>query len=241
MKKKTIIKRLKFNWLRIKLYFKRKKGPLHAYGTHIISGYMGSGKTLLMSHIINTVDKEKYFFYSNQQQFNQENITYFDIEKLFNGGEQIAKLPLKDERGRICYGVIFDEINFNFNRRLNRNKNYNELFIPLINFIVSSRHQGINRVYFIGQKLELQDTQLQSLFLWNHDIIYTRKKYSFPHFLNTEKMELLPKKLILLNRIKADNDTFVVKSKQRIKFTYNDFNYDTFALRKVFNNLPNIN
>lgn len=53
---------------KIKRFFHRES-IYHARGTHLISGYMGSGKTLFMTELINSVDSTKYFWIKEQQQF----------------------------------------------------------------------------------------------------------------------------------------------------------------------------
>lgn len=209
---------------------------LFASGSHFISGYPGSGKTLLMNHIINNVDKDKYFFYTNIDEFNQENVFLLDIKKLFNNKKQQFKLKTKIGN-RQLYGVIFDEINFNFNRRVNMSKEYNDVFVPLVDFIVSHRHQGIPRIYFIGQKLELQDTQLISLFKYQHDIFKTKRRFRYWKYYESFTQKI-PVKIKILHRIKDVNDQFIDISKDKIKFTWQDLTtYDTFALKKLFNDL----
>ena len=55
---------LKRFWLWLKnLIFKMQ--PIFKKGTHIITGYPGSGKTLLVNKIVNIIDSKKYFFITN--------------------------------------------------------------------------------------------------------------------------------------------------------------------------------
>lgn len=210
----------------------------HRKGTHIICGYPGSGKTLLANKIINSVDSEKYFFISNLNEFKQENVYHYDIWKLFENNKQVKRLPTKDEKCRKLYGLILDEINLKYNRRLNRSKEYNESFIGLIELLVSSRHQGINRVYFIGQKLELQDAQLQSLFKYYHNIIYNKQKSWWPIYKENGTITYAPKKLILDNYIKSYDDEYENLGVEEIKIKYNDLiTYNTFGLAEKYKDL----
>ena len=139
-----------------------------------------------MNQLRNSVDNEKYFFLSNIKEF--DGVKTFNLEDIFSNGEQIRSFPTVDEKGRKLYAVIFDEINLQFNRRMNKSSDYNNLFIGLIEFLVSHRHQDVPRVYFIGQKLELQDGQLQSLFKYQHDIIRTKRWPAYWYYKEHEKV-----------------------------------------------------
>lgn len=236
-------------------YFLRKKNSIyHALGTHIITGYMGKGKTLLMNCIINSVDQNKYFFITNIKEFHQSNVYYFDLKELFSETKQNFSIPTTDEYGRTLYAVILDEINLNFNRRLNKTKEYNNQFIGLVEFIVSSRHQNVPRVYFIGQKLELQDSQLQSLFYYWHDCLSCRKWPSFRIFKASEKVVFIPQKIVLKNYVKTDDNQYlplVYKTyllgliklfKWKYKVSYDDLmTYNTHALGEFYQSLPKLN
>lgn len=243
-KKRKIIfaKRNIFTWLyNILKYLLGREGVLYATGTHLITAYMGGGKTLLMNKIINNVDRSKYFFLSNIKEF--DGVDTFSIEDLFNDTAQQKSIPLIDKYGRRLYGIIFDEINLQFNKRLNRTKDYNNLFIGLVEFLVSSRHQGIPRVYFIGQKLELQDTQLQSLFKYQHDIIRTKRRPKYWFYYDNGYINMLPHKLIIMHRVKSQEvqDQFIDWKKQKIKCYERDFiTYDTYALSRGYMALPKL-
>jgi len=221
-----------FMWLFLVLkYLFSRESILHAQGSHIITGYPGSGKTLLVNTIINSVDKSKYFFLSNIGEF--DGVKHFNIEDVFSDTTQVASWPLVDEYGRRLYGVIFDEINLQFNKRLNRKSDYNDLFIGLIEFLVSHRHQGVPRVYFIGQKLELQDTQLQSLFKYQHDIIKKKVWPKYWFYYENGYISMLPRKLVIMNRLKSEEtqDEFIDYTKMRVKIKRENLEtYNTKAL-----------
>lgn len=232
---KFTIKRV---WQWIKNLF-LKIHPLYRRGTHIITGYVGSGKTLLVNRLINTIDSEKYFFISNLDEFKQENVYHYDIWELFENGTQVAKLPTKDAKGRKLYALILDEINLKFNRRMNRTTSYNNQFVGLVEFLVSSRHQGVNRVYFIGQKLELQDTQLQSLFKYCHNILLNKTKAYYELYLESGAIIYAPKRIYFENYIKNFDDEFESENIKQAKITYDDLkSYDTYGLRNIYEQLP---
>lgn len=234
-------KRNIFVWLFlvIRNLFKGEGDLLYANGSHIITGYPGAGKSLLGEHIISNVDSEKYFFLCNVKEYYNENVYNFKLSDMFDECEQKRSFPTLDHKGRQLYGVIFDEINLSFNKRLNRRTDYNDVFIGLIEFLITHRHQDVPRVYFIGQKLELQDTQLQSLFKYQHDIF---KKRIFPRFKPynlTGKLIYYPVKLKLINRVKDINDQFIDLGKEKIKISVEECNsYNTKALGQAYTKLP---
>ena len=209
---------------------------IHNNGSHIINAYPGGGKTLLASHIIGSVDNEKYFFISNMAEFpGYENVYTFNLLDIFKDGEQIASFPTHDYKGRELYGIIFDEINLSFNRRMNRTTEYNDVFIGLVEFIVTHRHQDVPRLYFLGQKLELQDTQLQSLFKYQHDIIKCKRWPRFNPYNLSGDLIFYPYKLKIINRVKAENDEFLEIGKQKVKISLEDCQkYNTKYLGKTY-------
>lgn len=238
-------KRNIFVWLFlvIKNWLSGEGNLLFAPGSHIITGYPGAGKTLLMNYIKNSVDQEKYFFLSNIPEF--ETVPCFKMTDIFDENMQIRSFPTKDELGRSLYGIIFDEVNLSFNKRLNMRKDYNDIFIGLIEFLVTHRHQDVPRVYFIGQKLELQDTQLQSLFKYQHDIIKKRVFPKFKPYNLTGNLIYYPIKLKIINRIKAINETreeqFIDVNKKKIKISQHDLeSYNTKALGDAYKKLPKL-
>lgn len=238
-----ILKRLWFwclcAYYKIKNWLFRNSNPIFKRGTHIITGYMGSGKTLLVNKVINSVNPNKYYFITNVNEFKQENVYHHDIWDLFTENSQVKKLPTVDEKGRKLYGLILDEINLKFNRRLNKTKNYNEKFVGLIEMIITCRHQGINRIYFIGQKLELQDSQLQSLFKYWHNILMSNQKGIWPYYKLENRFVLAPKKIIYENWRKYMNDEYEQIGFTKVKITFKDLTtYNTFGMKPLYDKLP---
>ena len=237
-------KRNVFVWLFlvIRNLFKKENDILTALGSHIITGYPGAGKTLLAEHIIYNVDKEKYFFLSSKNEFFNENVYNFRLEDIFNDNQQKRSFPIIDAKGRELYGIVFDEINLDFNKRLNRRSDYNDVFIGLIEFIITHRHQNVPRIYFIGQKFELQDTQLQSLFKYHHDIIKKRVWPKFKPYNLTGKLIYYPVKLKLINYVKDEKDELLNIGKEKVKISVDECNsYNTKALGEAYSKLPVVN
>lgn len=218
-----------------------KTQPIFRTGTHLITGYPGAGKTLLANYVINNVDSSKYFFISNKDQFIADNVYNVDIWDLFDNNEQILKLPIKDKHGRKLYGLIIDEVNLKFNRRLNRGRDYNNLFIGLMELLITRRHQGIPRVYFIGQKLELQDTQLISMVKYQHNIAFNKTKYYYKMYKLDDRVMPAPKKLFIEEFQKELNDELVYQGISKVKINYQILSsYNTFGLSKDYINLKDV-
>lgn len=227
-----------FTWLWQVIKGLFKKGSIYtALGAHLVSGYMGSGKTLFVNQLRNSIDKEKYFVLSNIAEFND--VKTFNLNDIFYEGEQKKSFPIEDEKGRKLWGIIFDEINLTFNRRNNRTRDYNDVFTGLVEFLVSSRHQNIPRVYFIGQKLELQDTQLQSLFKYQHDIIQTKRFPFYWFYKMFYHVEYIPRKLVIVNRVKSIDDEFIELNLDKVKILKSSLlSYNTKALGEAYASLP---
>ena len=214
----------------------------HRKGSHFIGGYPGAGKTLFMNKLVNEVPKDKYFFITNINEFRQDNVNQYNIFDMFINSQQVSKLPIKDHKNRKLYGVILDEINLKYNRRLNRTKNYSNSFVGLIEFIITHRHQKVPRIYFIGQKLELQDTQLQSLFKYYHNIIFNKQKPIYQYYKRDNKYIVAPKKLFIENFVKGLADEYEqLDDIDKIKITFEDLeSYNTFGLAETYEELPQL-
>lgn len=234
----------KFRFYRLVLFSKirrffNKESIYHSRGTHLISGYMGSGKTLFMTELINSVDSTKYFWISNINEFKMDNVYNIDVWSMFDNNSQVKRYPLTDSKGRKLYGIIFDEINLKFNKRLNKGRVYNNQFVGLVELIISSRHQGINRLYFIGQKLDLQDNQLQSLFKYHHNIISKKSHANYELYKTSKKILFTPKVLLIDNHIKGENDEYYRYSLDKVKINDSTaLKYNTFGLANNYNTLP---
>lgn len=241
-------------WEWLKRLFEKQTSIYHRRGSHIITGYPGSGKTLLSNVIINqtnderkeveniikNTDSSKYFFISNIDEFYQDNVYTYNVFSLFYEGKQVKRLPTTDYKGRRLYALILDEINLKYNRRLNRSRDYNNSFVGLVELIITHRHQGIPRIYFIGQKLELQDGQLQSLFKYWHNIIYNKVKPIWGYYRDGKGYVRGPKKLYIENYTKSYNDEYLQEDFiDEVKVDYLDLiTYNTMGLADYYEDLP---
>lgn len=233
-------------WLWLKNLF---KSPLNARGVHLITGYPGCGKTLLMNMIIQRHCKKNEFYYSNKKQFDDLKTININILDLFENGTQIKSLPKYQFINGIkhkCKGLIFDEINASFNRRMNRTSNYNNLFVGLMQLVVTHRHQGIPRIYFLGQFYDFQDTQLQTAIKYRHDL-NSKIRANYALYKETGKIIYTPKKIKIEHNIKSkDYDSkgqpvYIPYKKSRLKVRIEDLkSYNHLGYANEFINLPAI-
>lgn len=244
-------KRLKFYYLIIKYWFKNLfSSTLLNTGVHFITAPSGTGKTLLANIIIQKSTRENEFWYTNISEFDTKKTVTINILDLFEDGKQVKKLPYmiyKNGKKMYCRGLIFDEINRSFNRRLNKTTEYNRLFIGLMEMIVTHRHQNLKTVYFLGQSLNLQDTQLQHVFKYIH-YIRSKKRYNYYLYKIGRGLHKTPKKLKILTSIKtgdvdkSGNPIFFEIKKEivRVDTKKHLLTYDHKGFAKEYANLPTL-
>jgi len=146
-----------------------------------------------MNYIIRNLLSKNGFFWANINEFYHDRVHTFDLKKVFGNGDQKYRLD-KKIGSQFCKGIVYDELNAFFNRRNNKNRDYNDRFIPLMASTVIHRHNGIPRVYFIGQSLLLQDTQIAQVLKYRH-YVTARYRWRYYFFRNELKMVFAPYKL----------------------------------------------
>jgi len=169
--------------------------PIMRAGINGITGDTGGGKSILASIIAKKWHDKGFTVYSNSK-FNSV-IKEIKITDYFDDFE--IKKELKNGI------VIFDEIQRDFNKRQNRKNEYNEVFIPLIEWLTTHRHNGIIAVYFVTQSWDRLDTQLQDLIARIH-FVWSRPKTIFKVWLRTDgiKPTLAPKAIQYVSRKRKD-------------------------------------
>ena len=206
----------------------RRTNILHYNGLHLIVGGTGSGKTLLSSIILNKIipdnDINNAFFWTNIEQYDKNKTKVLNLNDVFYDGEQQKRLY-----NRGCKGMILDEINLNFNRRNNGKKSYNDVFMGLIELSITHRHQGIPRIYYIGQAEDMQDIQLQHIFRYKH-VVKKRSKWSYHYYKVDGIIKSIPKKIIVTSYSKVDDGSWVFVKSQKIKIAIADLEkYNTYG------------
>lgn len=229
----------------LKRLLKGKGNIIFAHGTHMITAPSGGGKTLLSNYIIRTItERQGGFFWVNMDQYDAKITKIFDMTRLFDSGHQKYRLPIKDDYKRYSQGIIYDEFNASYNRRMNRTTEYNETFVPLIKSVVTHRHQGHPRIYVLGQMK--QDTQLQEILQYKH-IVFCSKGYRYWYYREQDRIISAPRHLKVLSYIKVGEDsngnaTYNMIAKQKIKVTIDLLEtYNTHAFADMFNDLPEYN
>lgn len=218
--KKWVLSRSRFLFLFKILILKlrsNKKNVLFSQGVHFITAPSGSGKTLLSNYILRELTLNKNaFMWVNIDQYEKKITEHFIINDIFNNGSQSYKLPLQNEKKQYSKGVIIDEINLHFNRRENKKKDYNDIFIPLMSFLVTHRHQNQDRIYLLGQNRNLQDTQIQSVLKYQHRV-FCSKKYKYFYFRERKKMVYAPIKLKVITFLNVGQNNVGDTEWQEIK------------------------
>jgi len=233
-------------WIAILIrWLKGKANPIFAGGVHFITGASGSGKTLLSNYIIQTITQRSGgFFWANMDQYDHKITKVFDLETLFKDGKQIRKLNKSIKyNNAISYsrGIIYDELNAIFNRRINREKKYNDLFVPLITSVVTHRHQGHPRILLIGQMQ--QDIQFHQVVKYKHEVECT-KNYSYHYWKKDLNLVKIPFILHVASSMRTGTDKdgnpiYKEIGRQKIPVTMALLeSYDTYAFERLFDDLP---
>lgn len=163
-------------------------------GIHAIIGDTGGGKTLL-AHLTAERHRRKKRHCVSNSKFNRW-IKKINITDHFS--DYAVKKPLEN-----CV-VWFDEIHRDFNKRENRKTEYNSVFIPLIEWLVTHRHNNVYAVYFMALSWDRLDVQFQDLIQKAH-FVWPKKRPSFTAWLKDKRMRpiIRPVKLPFISR-KAD-------------------------------------
>lgn len=213
-------------------------------GCHYIDSSAGGGKTLLMNWIIRNLLSTGGFFWTNINEFHHDRVKSFDLYKVWGSGLQHYKLDNKLPNSEIrCKGIVFDELNRFFNRRQNKQREYNDVFIPLVSSLATHRHDGYPRIYFIGQAVMLQDTQVMQLIKYRH-YVTAKFRWRYYFFRNELKMVYAPYKLKIDHfkkiGINENGDPIwkqIAKSVVKIDPVYLE-TYDTTAFSQLTDDLP---
>lgn len=190
--------------------------PVYKRGIHCISGDTGAGKTLL-AHLVTKKFKKKGIPIISNSAFSPH-VKVIDIEDYFDDYEQ--KKPLEN-----CI-VVFDEIQRQFNKRQNRKNDYNAVFLPLIEWLTTHRHNGVIIVYFLTQSYNQLDIQLQNL-IHRVEFVFSAPKPDFKIWLRDKKFRVLsrPKKVWYYSKRKKDIDQgdiqkYIMSSEKRVHNKY---------------------
>jgi len=220
---------------------------LYSTGVHFIHGAGGSGKSLLMNIILNELLKNGGFVWCSLDEFDHDRVRYFDVNSMFKDGKQqfrLNKFLTINGKTEKCVALIVEELNYQFNRRLNKTADYNNTFIPFMSYLVTSRHRLTDRVYMIGQSLLLQDGQIPTIVKVRHDV-RSKKGWWYQFWREDLKMIFAPKQLKVTHYVNNGcspdgNVTWAkIKKPSKIDVTYRDLTtYRTHAMEFDDDGLP---
>ncbi len=230
-------------WIRL-ILMKDYGEPLDESGTHYIYALPGDGKSSLMfakvkdyarrtgkaSYINTKMEKPKYG--SNGWYVNHR---VFEASEFWQGGEQKRRFNTD-----VFCALVHDEIHFNNNQRRNKERAYNDIFIPMINSNVLMRHEGIHWILYASQ-MRRNDIQLMSLIKYYHKV-KVKRGVDYKKWLKDGKFEFT----VLGWRIKTYTveilDNGFKLHRHRAWYKSNNRNYlwdfDTYAMKNVNDHLP---
>lgn len=159
---------------------------LFEQGVHFFVALQGGGKSTLsyelISRLLAATGKSAYvnakFEVPKYDPISEKFYLYFKYFKLLDFFDltstsddvrsQIEVTQLK-KFNRNFDTIVLDEWLTEMNHRLNRTKDYNNIFMALITMIAHMRHQKIKRIYVLSQ-IDNTDIQLYSMFKYVHEI-----------------------------------------------------------------------
>ncbi len=170
-----------FKWLKA---FKGLNNVLFHEGVHFFIALQGGGKSTLafdlISEILRTTGKSSYinanFEKPRYDSISKKHYVYFQFFELLEffdmtvkDDDPSIKVSQKKKFNRHFDTIVLDEWLTEMNHRLNKTKDYNNIFMALITMIAHMRHQKMKRIYVLSQ-IDNTDTQLFSMFKYVHEI-----------------------------------------------------------------------
>lgn len=175
------------NWpyfLYLKIKNKFNTNILFHPGVHFFVALQGGGKSTLaydlISEILRNTGKSAYinamFEVPRHDPISNQYFTYFQYFKLLDFFNMTAKddnpeieVSQLKQFNRNFDTIVLDEWLTEMNHRLNKTKDYNNIFMAMIEMIAHMRHQKMNRIYVLSQ-IDNTDIQLLSMFKYIHEI-----------------------------------------------------------------------
>lgn len=176
-----------FNWPYY-LYLKMKNhlmgNILFKDGVHFFVALQGGGKSTLaydlISEILRKTGKSSYvnaqFEKPQYDPITQKYFVYFQYFELLDffdmsvkEDDPSIKVSQKKRFNRNFDTIVLDEWLTEMNHRMNKTKDYNNIFMALLNMIAHMRHQKMKRIYVLSQ-IDNTDIQLLSMFKYIHEL-----------------------------------------------------------------------
>lgn len=157
---------------------------LFADGVHFFVALQGGGKSSisyeLITRLIHLTGKSAYinadYELPRYDEVSKKYYKYFQYFKLMD----FFDMSVKDDDPNIQVSqlkkfnrnfdtIVLDEWLTEMNHRLNKTKDYNNIFMALLTMIAHMRHQKIKRIYVLSQ-IDNTDIQLLSMFKYIHEV-----------------------------------------------------------------------
>lgn len=169
--------------------------PLHVEGVHYIFGPPGAGKSSWSKHdaeerAIKT-GKNAYFTHHIEKPKIDENLNTYvhhrviDIKSYYEN-----KVKIKRYNTEKYPTLYIDEFQILNNNRLNKQKDYNDFFIPFLNDLISVRHLDFDNIYLLSQ-IPSNDIQIMTMLAGYHELSM-KKGVLYSDWLKTGKFRIRP-------------------------------------------------
>lgn len=246
------------NWpyfLYKKLTNKYDSNVLFHPGVHFFVALQGGGKSTLaydlISEILVKTGKSSYvnahFEIPEYDPVTKQYFCYFQYFKLMDFfdmsvREETSKIEVSQLKrfNRNFDTIVLDEWLTEMNHRLNKTKDYNNIFMALITMIAHMRHQKMQRIYVLSQ-IDNTDIQLLSMFKYVHEV-QIDLDVTYADWIDTGMMAKHIKGWhiytfgVKRNRKKMTTDKVLIKKQYRkatADFTY----FDSLAMSHKYNML----
>lgn len=243
-----------FWWLKKRL--RTGGNVLYADGVHFFVALQGGGKSSIAFHLISDIlkrtGKSAYvnanFEKHRYDPIKKQHYKYFQFFKLLEFFDMSVKLDDPDievtqlKRFNSNFDtIVLDEWLTEMNHRMNKTKEYNNVFMALLNMIAHMRHQGMRRIYVLSQ-IDNTDIQLLSMFKYIHELEIDLD-IPYAEWIESGKLE---KHIMgwdvwtygVSRNKKAQRTDKVLVKKQYVKNTTDFEHFDTYAQAGKYEALP---
>lgn len=157
---------------------------LYADGVHFFVALQGGGKSSisyeLITRLLQMTGKSAYinadYELPRYDEVSKKYYKYFQYFKLMD----FFDMSVKDDDPNIQVSqlkkfnrnfetIVLDEWLTEMNHRMNKTKDYNNIFMALLTMIAHMRHQKMKRIYVLSQ-IDNTDIQLLSMFKYIHEV-----------------------------------------------------------------------